>query len=64
MHYTNWLNGVEPSGNPEVGSQHFLAVMTTDDVEMTCQWVHVDGEEKLGAIYKCCDNGGKTVALP
>ena len=45
MRYSNWMSGNAPS---DVGSEAFLALSTGGD------WVHVDGEAELGAIYKCC----------
>lgn len=51
MRYSNWMNGNVPSGNPEVGSEAFMAILPGSG-----HWVHVDGEAELGAIYKCCKN--------
>jgi hypothetical protein len=56
MRYSNWMNGKTPSGNPEVGSEAFMAILTGRSGD----WVHVDGEAKLGAIYKCCKNDFST----
>jgi len=60
MKYSNWMNGVEPAGDSDIGMQKFLALIVSDNLETTGEWVPVDGEEELGAVYKCCDNGGNS----
>lgn len=54
MKFSNWMSGGEPSGDPEVGTQAFMALMVSEDVDAMGKWTFVDGDEELGAVYKCC----------
>lgn len=56
MRFKNWMGRGEPTGEAEVGTQAFMALMVTKEDDSSAQWIPVDGDELIGAVYKCCKN--------